>query len=163
MKLFIRGLCAAGAALCCAAAISQSTYPTKPIRLVVPFAAGGPSDVIARIIAPKLSEALGQSVVIDNRAGAGGTIGVGNVAHSAPDGYSLVNVGPGPIVVSPYITKTPYDPAKDLLPIGQVAEVPVAIVASPKFAPGTLARPAFHAALGHKCSNPRLRVHHCLG
>ncbi|MGE0036068.1 MAG: Bug family tripartite tricarboxylate transporter substrate binding protein [Xanthobacteraceae bacterium] len=138
MKITRSGLAALSLLLCAPALSAADTpYPTKPIRLVVPFAAGGPSDVIARIIAPKLSDVLGQSVIIDNRAGAGGTIGVGNVANSAPDGYSLVNVGPGPIVVSPYIAKTSYDPTKDLIPISQVAEVPVAIVASPKFAPGT--------------------------
>ena len=138
MNIIQYGLAALSLLVCAqAAGAAEPAYPTKPIRLVVPFAAGGPADTIARIIAPKISEALGQPVVIDNRAGAGGTIGVGNVAHSAPDGYSLVLVGPGPIVVSPYIAKTPYDPAKDLIPISQVVDVPAAIIASPKFAPRT--------------------------
>jgi tripartite-type tricarboxylate transporter receptor subunit TctC len=97
------------------------TWPSKPIRLVVPYAAGGNADITARVVAHKMSEGLGQPIVIDNRGGANGGIGTDAVAKSAPDGYTLLMVASGPIVVNPVLyAKVPYDPVKDLQPISQV-------------------------------------------
>jgi tripartite-type tricarboxylate transporter receptor subunit TctC len=113
------------------AALSQA-YPTKPIRLVVPFPAAGTTDILARAIAQKLSEALGQQVVVDNRPGAGGNIGSDLVAKSAPDGYTLLmgTVGTHAINVSLY-AKMPYDAVKDFTPVVLVAGVPNVLVVNP--------------------------------
>ena len=98
-----------------APSLAQSDYPSKPVRMVVPFAAGGSTDVVARILLPRLSEALGQPVVIDNRPGAGSTMGVDNVAKSVPDGYTIVMVANSSIAPGPLMrTSMPYDPIKDL-------------------------------------------------
>jgi tripartite-type tricarboxylate transporter receptor subunit TctC len=108
------------------------SYPSKPIRLVVPFPAGGTTDLLARAMAQKLSEALGQQVVVDNRPGAGGNIGSDIVAKSAPDGYTLLmgTVGTHAINVSLY-AKMPYDAVKDFAPIVLVAGVPNVLVVHP--------------------------------
>ncbi len=100
-------------------------YPSKPIRLVVPYAAGGSSDQLARILQPRLGDLLGQQIIVDNKPGAAGAIGLELVARSTPDGYTLVfgNVGPNSIV--PVIKKTPYDPMKDFKPITFVVSVPM--------------------------------------
>jgi tripartite-type tricarboxylate transporter receptor subunit TctC len=103
------------------AAAHADTWPSKPIRLVVPYAAGGNADITARVVAQKMSEGLGQPIVIDNRGGANGGIGTDAVAKSAPDGYTLLMVASGPVVVNPVLyAKVPYDPVKDLQPISQV-------------------------------------------
>jgi len=83
-----------------AGAVAAQDYPTRPVRMIVPFAAGGPTDVIARVVAQKLTEGMGQQVVVDNRAGAGGNIGMGLAAASAPDGYTLIVVSSS-FVVNP--------------------------------------------------------------
>jgi tripartite-type tricarboxylate transporter receptor subunit TctC len=94
------------------------TYPAKPIRLIVPFAAGGPADAGARAIMQKLTETSGIQVVIENRAGAGGTIGADVVAKSAPDGYTLLLGSPGPLSIAPSLyPKLPYDPARQFAPV----------------------------------------------
>lgn len=104
------GLLGAGMAMgLCPPARAQS-YPARSIRLVVPFAPGGGVDAVGRILAEPLSAALGQTVVVDNRAGAGGAIGVDSVAKSAPDGYTLSLVSPGNMSVGPVVRRTPYDP-----------------------------------------------------
>ncbi len=103
-------------------------YPSRPIRLIVPFAAGGPADLIARTIAPAMSDILKQPVVLENRAGGGGATGVDAVAKSAPDGYTIGITGPGAFVSIPFMIKTPYDPLKDLAPIARVAQVNAVIV-----------------------------------
>lgn len=136
LRLFFFALLPAFVSICAHAADS---YPAKPIRMVVPLAAGGPADAVARVVASDLSKTLGQPVVIENRPGAGGTTGVTSVARADADGYSLLVVGPGPIVISPYIAETRYDPLKNLIPITQIVDSPVAIVASPKFRPDTFA------------------------
>ncbi|MGE5792577.1 MAG: Bug family tripartite tricarboxylate transporter substrate binding protein, partial [Bacteroidota bacterium] len=96
-------------------------YPSKPIRVVVPYVAGGNADITARTIAQKLGESLGVAVLVDNRPGANGGIGTDSVAKSAPDGYTLLHTASGPIVVNPVLyAKVPYDPVKDFVPIVQV-------------------------------------------
>jgi tripartite-type tricarboxylate transporter receptor subunit TctC len=125
-----RLLAAAGLALCAPlAAIAQSPYPTKPVRIVVPFPAGGTTDILARAVAQELTRSLGQSFVVENRAGAGGNIGADLVAKSAPDGYTLVmgTVGTHAINKSLY-SKMPYDPQKDFAPVTLVAGVPNVMV-----------------------------------
>lgn len=110
-------------------AVLAQAYPDKPIRLVVPFPPGGPTDIVARPLAQLLSDSLKQSVVIDNKGGAGGSIGADNVAKSPPDGYSLLmgTVGTNAINGSLY-QKLSYDQVKDFTPIALVASAPVAIV-----------------------------------
>ena len=126
----------AGAALLAAAAWSGTaaaqTYPAKPIRIVVPFPAGGPTDIVSRTIAPKLSEALGQPVVIDNRAGAGGVNGTEQVTKSAPDGYTLVMGTIGGLAVSMSLhPNRGYDTLRDLAPITQSVSVTNILVLHP--------------------------------
>jgi tripartite-type tricarboxylate transporter receptor subunit TctC len=115
-----------------AAVSSAQTYPTKPIRLVVPFPPGGATDILARDVAQKLTEAWGQSVIVDNRPGAGGNIGSELVAKSAPDGYTLEmgTVGTHAINASLY-AKMPYDHVKDFTPVILVAGVPNVLVVTP--------------------------------
>jgi tripartite-type tricarboxylate transporter receptor subunit TctC len=114
----------AAAAFACAfpaPAIAQATYPSRPIRVIVPFAAGGPSDIIARILAEALYQPLGQSVVIENRAGGGANIGIGLVARAEPDGYTLLATTSA-IVINPSLYKTiPFDPVKSFAPISDLA------------------------------------------
>lgn len=108
-------------------------FPTRPIRIVVPYAPGGNVDISARIIAPPLAEALGQSVVVDNRPGAGGNLGASLVAKATPDGYTLLVGSSGPLSVNPVIFKNlPYDSLKDFAPISTVQAVPLVMLASPK-------------------------------
>ncbi len=100
-------------------------FPARPIRFVVPFAPGGTNDILARMIALRLAESLGQQIVIDNRAGAGGAIGVEIAAKSAPDGYTMVIGHIGTLAVNPTLyPKLPYDPVRDLQPITLIAKVP---------------------------------------
>jgi tripartite-type tricarboxylate transporter receptor subunit TctC len=99
-------------------------YPNRPVRMIVPFAAGGPTDVIARVVAQKLTEGLGQQVVVDNRAGAGGNIGMGLAANASPDGYTMIVVSSS-FVVNPGLYKSiPYDPYKSFAPISNMAASP---------------------------------------
>lgn len=115
--------------------VRADDYPSHPIHLIVPFAAGGSSDSLARIIAPELSKRLGQPVVIENRAGAGGTIGTQSVAQSEPNGLTIGVVSPGSIVVAvTLMKKLPYDPLKDLKPVGLIADLPIVLVASSSLA-----------------------------
>ena len=108
------------------------TWPVRPIRLIVPFAPGGGVDITARVIAPKLSEALGQTVVVENRGGAGGLIGVDMGAKASPDGYTFVIGTIGNIAIAPHLqTKMPYDPEKDLVPISQLANALNVMVVHP--------------------------------
>ena len=115
-----------------AAAADVRNYPAKPVRMIVPFAPGGTTDVIARIIGQKLTDTLGQQVVIDNRPGANGNIGTDLAAKSAPDGYTLVMSFDGTLAINPVVyKKLPFDPQKDLAPIVTVAQVPLIIVVQP--------------------------------
>jgi tripartite-type tricarboxylate transporter receptor subunit TctC len=93
-------------------------YPDRPIRLIVPFAAGGNADIVGRLVGERISNALGQPVVVDNRGGAGGSIGAETVARSAPDGYTLLVGSNGPLTVNPFVqAKLGYDPLKDFAPL----------------------------------------------
>src|SRR5687767_4786250 len=108
-------------------------YPVKPIRMIVPFAPGGPNDVIGRIIGHKLTEVWGQTVVIENRGGAGGTIGVDAGAKSPPDGYTMVMGGSSNLAVAPSLyAKLPYNPLTDLTPVSNVAFVPYVVTVNPR-------------------------------
>src|SRR6476659_2799413 len=113
------------ACLCLAAALaSAQTYPSRPLKLVVPFPPGGSTDIFARPIAQKLSEALKQPVVVENRGGAGGTIGADSVAKAPADGYTLLMGHIGTLAVAPSLyASLPYDPSTSFAPIGMVATV----------------------------------------
>jgi tripartite-type tricarboxylate transporter receptor subunit TctC len=107
-------------------------WPEKPVRIVVPFAAGGGTDALARLLAAKLSDELGQQFIVENRAGAGGTIGAEFVARSAPDGYTVLFVSASYAASSnPALYRTPYDPVKGIAPIGLVANLPLVLVVHP--------------------------------
>ena len=122
-------LCSSGAAAQSAASISTD-YPLRPIRLIAPFAVGGSTDVLARAIAPELSKRLGQPVIVDNRPGAGGNIGIDAIAKAAPDGYTIGFGAPGAMVINvALLPSLPYDPLRDLAPIALVADLPVVLVA----------------------------------
>src|SRR5262245_52228914 len=137
MRTFPR-LLAALALAAVTAAVHAQTYPSKPIRLVVPFPPGGPADIIGRTLANKLGSMLGQQVIVENKGGAGGVIGVENVAKSPADGYSLVLGSAGATAVAPMLTKLPYDIEKDLVPLTQAVSVPEVVVAIPKLGIKTL-------------------------
>jgi tripartite-type tricarboxylate transporter receptor subunit TctC len=112
--------------------VSAQSYPTRPIRLVVPYPPGGPLDITARAIGQKLSEAWNQPVVVDNRAGAGGNIGADLVAKSAPDGYTLLMGAVATHAINPTLySKIPYDALKDFAPVALVAQVPNILVVNP--------------------------------
>ena len=128
------------AAACCAQAQPTSTssgqasgqvYPSKPIRLVVPFPAGGPTDITARIISPKIAEALGQNVLIDNRGGGSSIIGSDMVAKSPPDGYTLLLTATPFVIGAGLYKKLPYDPLKDFAPVMQIGSAPNVLVVHP--------------------------------
>lgn len=133
MKLARRTLVALAAALAVPLAVAQGAWPNKPVRIVVPFAPGGTTDILARTLAPELSKAFGQSFVVENRGGAGGNIGAEVVAKAPGDGYTLLmgTVGTHGINKSLY-SKLPYDPQKDFAPITLVAGVPNVMVMSTK-------------------------------
>ena len=116
------------------AAVAAPDYPTRTVTLVVPFPPGGGVDAMARVVAAKLSEAMRQQFVVDNRAGAGGTIGTRAVAQAAPDGYTLLLGHTGTISINPSLyAHAGYDPRKDFAPVGLVASMPVALLANPSF------------------------------
>ena len=111
---------------------AQSTWPTKPVRVVVPFTPGGTTDILARALAPELGKAFGQTFIVENRAGAGGNLGADVVAKSAPDGYTLVMGTVGTQAINPSLyPKMPYDAARDFAPITLVAGVPNVLVMNP--------------------------------
>ncbi len=114
------------------AAAQAGNYPSKPIRIIVPFAPGGPNDILGRIVGQQLNELWGRPAVIENRGGAGGTIGVDAGAKSAPDGYTIVMGGSSNLAVAPGLyAKLPYDPLRDLAPVANVAIVPYVLAVNP--------------------------------
>ena len=111
---------------------AAQSYPNKPIRIIVPFASGAAGDTVTRMIAPRLTEALGQPIVIDNRPGAGGVLGGELVAKATPDGYTLLIGSPGPLTINPVLlSKMPYDAARDLAPVTLLTIVPSLLVVNP--------------------------------
>ena len=118
------------ALLMLAPALALAAYPDKPVRLVAPFVPGGPTDIVARVVAQRLTQAFSQTVVVDNRGGASGAIGCEIVARSAPDGYTLMIGSSGNLAVAPALfAKLPYDPLKDFQAITQTTAGPQVIVA----------------------------------
>src|ERR1700687_2799090 len=116
-------------ALAVAVTANAQTYPTKPIRIIVPFAPGGNVDITARLVAPGLSEVLGQPVVVENRPGAGGTIGADLVAKSPPDGYTLLMGSNSTFSVAPSLyPKNPYHPLRDFAPVASIAVAHLVLV-----------------------------------
>jgi tripartite-type tricarboxylate transporter receptor subunit TctC len=119
-------------------AFSQAAFPDKPIALVVPFAAGGPTDAVARMIAIPMGKALGQTVLVENAAGAGGTIGAAKVARAAPNGYTILLHHLGMSTAPALYKKLAFDPLKDFEYIGQVVDVPMTLLARKDFRPPIL-------------------------
>ncbi|NIX78090.1 tripartite tricarboxylate transporter substrate binding protein BugD [Microvirga terricola] len=131
MKKIVLGLAALGLAV---SAAQAQTYPQRPITMIVPFAAGGPTDVIARIVGDHMSRTLGQQIVIENVAGAGGTTGITRAAQSQPDGYTIMMGHMGTHGAAPALYPSlKYDPTKDFAPIGLAAGTPIIIVAKKDF------------------------------
>ena len=115
-------------------------YPNRTITLVIPFAPGGSTSIVGRVIADKMSQLLGQSIVVDNRAGAGGTVGTKYVASSEPDGYTLLLGYTGTLAIGPSLYReVGYDPRKDFAPIGMIGNAPSAVVVHPSFPAKTIA------------------------
>jgi tripartite-type tricarboxylate transporter receptor subunit TctC len=131
MHSIARSCAALALALIFVPSAPAQTWPTKSIRLIVNFGAGGATDVIARSMAIPLAEALGQSVVVDNRVGAGGNIGLELAARAAPDGYTLLHSSDGPILISPHLYKLNVNVEKDLIPIAATARAGLFFVARP--------------------------------
>ncbi len=114
---------------CAVPSMALAQYPDRPVRLIVPYAPGGTTDIMARTLQEPLSKALGQPVIIDNKAGAAGAIGTGQVAHAAPDGYTLVFGNNGPSAIVPLIqTDVGYDPIKNFTPVSLVSQAPLVLV-----------------------------------
>jgi tripartite-type tricarboxylate transporter receptor subunit TctC len=138
----IRRAFVAALLLACAlpgAGLAQSAWPTKPVRIVVAYPPGGSTDIAARLLAERLGKALGQQVIVDNRGGAGGTIGALSVVRADPDGYTLLLAASPEVSIAPTTMKAmSYDPVKDLQPITLVGQVPFFLVANPQFPPNTL-------------------------
>jgi tripartite-type tricarboxylate transporter receptor subunit TctC len=111
-------------------ALAQKDYPTKPIRLIVPFAPGGGTDIVARLLAQKLTEAYGQTVIVDNRAGAGGTLGAETAVRATPDGYTAIIMS-GSYATNAAMYKLPYDPVNDILPMGLIGDTSFLVALHP--------------------------------
>ena len=149
-------------ALACATSsvASAQTYPNKPIRIVVGFAPGGPADVMARLIGQRMTSILGQSIVVDNRPGAGGTIGARAVAESDPDGYTLLLGNTSTLIISPLIYRqVNYDPVKGFAPVASLGTTSNVLIANPGLAaasPVACSRPAPSATpLRRRCCRCR--------
>lgn len=128
---------ALGTMLAPAAAMAQD-YPNRPVTIVVPFSAGGPTDTVSRLVGEVMSRELGQQVLIQNVGGAGGTLGAGQVADAAPDGYTLLIHHIGMSTAPTLYRSLPYDPLTDFTPIGLITEVPMTVISRKDFEPATL-------------------------
>jgi tripartite-type tricarboxylate transporter receptor subunit TctC len=137
MRIWKTWLCAAALALAASdgpAPASAQTYPNRPITLVISFAPGGSTSIVGRVIADKMAQLLGQGIVVDNRPGAGGTVGTKFVAKSEPDGYTILLGYTGTLAIGPSLYKeVGYDPRKDFAPIGMIGNAPSALVVHPSF------------------------------
>ena len=128
--MLMRTFAAAFFLLLCHGAAAQ--YPARPLRMIVPFPPAGATDIVGRIVAQKLQERLGQPVVVENRPGAGGSLGSDVAAKSAPDGYTILMATSSTHSIGPVLQKLPYDPIKDFAPITHVANIPNVLVVSPR-------------------------------
>jgi tripartite-type tricarboxylate transporter receptor subunit TctC len=124
-------LLAAALILAGTSAYAQTDFPSRPITMIVPFAAGGPTDTVGRLIAEPMTRMLGQQVLVENVGGAGGTLGAGRVAKADPDGHTILLYHIGQATSVSLYRKLPYDPAKDFTPVGRVTDVPMTLVARP--------------------------------
>lgn len=132
-------LAIAGCVLWAGQVPSAQAWPTRPVTLVVPFSAGGSTDILARRVASDLSEKLGQQFIVENRGGANGNVGAGFVANAAPDGYTILFATPGPVATNKFLYKSlSYDPDRAFVPIVLIAESPLVIVATPRLPVKTL-------------------------
>lgn len=135
----MKALLIAALALAAAPGSAHADYPAKPVKIIVPLAAGGPTDILTRIIAQPLAGRLGQPVLVDNRPGAGGNIGAEFVAKSAPDGYTLFMGTSGPLAINVTLYgKLPFDPQRDFAPVILVASAPFVVAANPTVPAGSL-------------------------
>ena len=131
LRALTAAVCLAAHAFATAAA---PPFPAKPVRIIVPFAPGGPTDIVARTVGQQLTLALGQPVVVDNRPGAGGVVGADLAAKSAPDGYTLLLCSTGAMAINPgLLTSMPYDPVRDLAPITLVVTIPYLLLVNPAY------------------------------
>lgn len=140
MKTFMRHLARTALAFSLTSAAAAAQYPDRPVRVIVPFAAGGGADIVARQVFQGVSQALGQPFVIENRGGAGGIIGTDAVAKAAPDGYTLLLGQSGPNAINPSVyNKLPYDARRDFAPVTQLTRYPYVIAVKKSLPPNTLA------------------------
>ncbi len=138
-RRFVQRACAAVAAFAFSLSVHGQQFPTKPVHLVVPFSAGGTTDVLARIFGDRLSKRLGQPVVVQNRPGAGGSLGAQAVANAEPDGYTLLMGTSGTLAINPNIYKTKsYDPARDFAPVALLGSTPYVVLVHPSFPATTI-------------------------
>jgi tripartite-type tricarboxylate transporter receptor subunit TctC len=131
-----------GAAAACGVGLRPARaagYPSRPVKIIVPFAPAGPTDIMARTVAAHLGDAIGGSVIVDNRAGAGGNIGIGYAAHAEPDGYTLLITSSAYVVNPSLYAKIPYDPYKDFAPIAELGTSPNVILVDPKLGINSIA------------------------
>ena len=129
-KIFHGLVVAMTGALACADACAQA-YPSKPVRIIVPYAPGGGVDIVARALGQELTKRLGQQIVVENKTGAGGNIGSDAVAKATPDGYTLLIASPANAVNPSLYAKMPFNPVRDLVPVALIASVPAVLLASP--------------------------------
>jgi len=113
--------------------VQAQSYPNRPVKVIIPWPPGQATDLAARIVGEKLSQQLGQPFIMENKPGAGGSIGTDMAAKSAPDGYTLLAASSGPISIMPNLQKTPYEPLRDLAPVSLTARAPFALVTNPAF------------------------------
>ena len=129
-----------------ASAQPPDTWPSRPLRLIVPFGPGGANDIVARLVAERLTPLLGQRVLVENRSGANGMIGAGAVAAATPDGYTFLSGSPGPLAVNPFLYRQmPYDAARDFASVGLMAKVPYLLAVSPTLPVTTVGEFIAHA------------------